>query len=155
MTPAAKPAKEKDDRSPSIAHIDDAVANVFETMLRQPCVLTTHPSDNGPGISAKIVFSGPLEGHCILQISAIAADRVADILLGAEGDWDDQLIEDAVGELCNMIAGGWKSRLSDAAAASQLSIPAITRSAAGHTSATTRRFYKFNNETLEVALTLA
>jgi chemotaxis protein CheX len=144
-----------------IEHIDHAVAEVFDTMLRQPCTVIDRPDSAQNHISARIVFSGTLEGHCAIHLSAATADRLTDALLGAEGDWDDQMIDDAVGELCNMIAGGWKSRLAAPASVCHLSMPQVSRAGnaetlphAVHEVHTTHRFYGFNdNSVLEVALT--
>ena len=166
MTPSAATRA-----APWIESIDDAVAEVFEMMLRQPCIMVDEASPAGqsisPSISAKIVFSGTLEGQCIVRLSTEAADRLTDALLGAEGDWDDSMIDDAVGEMCNMIAGGWKSKLEAHASACNLSVPAVSRSHACETphprthetvpvaAPTARRFYAFDGSVLEVTLALA
>ena len=69
------------------------------------------------------------------------------------------MIDDAVGELCNMIAGGWKSRLGAPASVCHISVPAVTRSTAReglhNDPPTTRRFYVFNGSVLEVALAIS
>jgi chemotaxis protein CheX len=36
------------------------------------------------------------------------------------------MVEDAIGELCNMVAGGWKSKLEGEQAACLISPPTIT-----------------------------
>jgi chemotaxis protein CheX len=139
-----------------VAHIDDAVSEVFALMLRHHCVLVAHPKAIVTGISASILFSGTLEGQCTVHVSIPTADRITDALLGTEGDWDDEMLDDAVGELCNMIAGGWKSRLGPPASVCRLSVPTVSRSRSTnrpHTT-TTRRFYTFNGSVFEVALAL-
>jgi len=150
---------QQEDHAQWIAHLDGAVTEVVETMLRQRCTAVDGPPAARTTISAKIVFSGALEGHCIVHVSTAAAGRLTDALLGAEGDWDDQMIDDAVGELCNMIAGGWKSRLGPPASVCHLSVPAVSRTSTREKSqkspATTRRFYAFDGAILEVALTLS
>ena len=141
--------------------IDDAVTHVFAIMLRQPCV----PVDEipaaaqlpGPGISATILISGALQGQCAVHLSTTAAARFTAILLGADTNCDQPVIDDAVRELCNMIAGGWKSRLGPLASACQISVPAIS-----HTIPPTQpddpsvicRHYAFAGSLLEVTLTL-
>jgi chemotaxis protein CheX len=150
---------EDEDQSQWIAHMDDAVTEVFATMLRQRCTALDGLAETETHISATIVFSGTLEGHCAVHLSTATADRLTDALLGAEGDWDDQMIDDAVGELCNMIAGGWKSRLEAPASVCHLSVPMVSRGAAPeklpHNAITTRRFYAFNGSVLEVTLALS
>ena len=168
---AFNPASADDpDRTRWIAHLDEAVAEIFETMLGQRSSVVDAPP---PGahtsakisahicahICATIVFSGALDGLCIVQASPATADRLTDALLGAEGDWDDEMIDDALGEMCNMIAGGWKSRLGPPASVCHLSVPAVSRTSTREKSqkspATTRRFYAFDGAILEVALTLS
>ena len=91
--------------------IDSAVAEVFEQMLWQTCRVSKVDCGGAERIRACITLRGPHSARCCVELPVTAGDQVADALLGSEGDWDDELIEDAVGELCNMIAGRVKSRL--------------------------------------------
>jgi chemotaxis protein CheX len=140
-----------------VCQIDEAVAEVFETMLRLPCVLVDETPAKGATVSARIVFSGAIDGECVVLMPAAAAGRLTDTLLETEGDWDDEMLDDTVGELCNMIAGGWKSR-SGMDAECQISVPAFSRSATrkqmdeGH--GAMRRFYGLGEDVLEVAMVL-
>jgi chemotaxis protein CheX len=155
--PACRSAEDEDqDQARWIAHLDDAVGEVFELMLRQRCALVDETTAAARWISAKIVFSGTLEGQCVVQVSGAGADRLADALLGAEGDWDDEMIDDAVGELCNMIAGGWKSRLDAPASVCTLSMPSVSRGPAQNTleHCAARRSYGFDGAVVEVTLEL-
>jgi len=146
--------------------IDDAVTHVFAIMLRHPCVQVdeapTEVQPASPGIFATILISGAVQGRCAVHLSADAAARFTAILLGTDAHWnehiaDDAVIDDAVRELCNMIAGGWKSRLGALASACQISVPAIS-----HTIPPTQpddpsvicRHYAFAGSLLEVTLTL-
>jgi len=63
------------------------------------------------GIAAKILLSGAIEAQCLVEFPQATAKKLTDAFLGSQDDWEDALIEDAIGELCNMIAGGWKSAL--------------------------------------------
>lgn len=158
-TPMPEQTNEEDlarDRGRWVEHVDGAVTEVFEMMLRRPCALVDGRPQMEPGISAEIVFSGSMEGRCSIRLSSETAYRLTDALIGAEGDWDDEMIEDAVGELCNMIAGGWKSRLGSGSAVCQLSVPAVSRNHGRPEEelAGNRRFYQFNGSVLEVELTI-
>ncbi|WP_035350500.1 chemotaxis protein CheX [Edaphobacter aggregans] len=62
-------------------------------------------------ITATIRFSGAVEGECLLYASRPVAQITAEALLGTVSEPDDLMVEDAIGELCNMVAGGWKSKL--------------------------------------------
>ena len=137
--------------------IDDAVTHVFAIMLRQPCAPVDEAPTAAPGISATILISGALQGRCVVHLSTAAAARFATLLLGTDANWAQPVIDDAVRELCNMIAGGWKSRLGPLASACQISVPAIS-----HTIPPTQpddpsvicRHYAFAGSLLEVTLTL-
>ena len=141
-----------------IALLDDTVDEVFEAMLRRRCTIVEEAPPSAAYISAKILFSGTPDGHCVVQASLATASRLTGALLGAEDDWGDKMIDDAVGEMCNMIAGGWKSRLETFMACFQLSVPKLSRGPArhalGHARLATRRLYAFDDSVLEVTLSL-
>jgi chemotaxis protein CheX len=149
--------------------IDEAVAHVFEIMLCQPCTKVDHtpteipavPHPNDLGISATIAISGALQGQCAVHLSTAAAAHFTAILLGPDTNWelrntDEAVIDDAVRELCNMIAGGWKSRLGPLASACHISVPYISYSVPQRRADSPtgiRRLYAFSGSRLEVILT--
>jgi chemotaxis protein CheX len=139
--------------------MDDAVEEVFLRMLERPCTVTGERLAIPPDISARINFSGALEAHCIVEFPSTSAQRLTLALLGdTDAHWDDAVIADAVGEFCNMVAGGWKQRLGPHAWQANLSVPSISRSpdrtapAVGAT--TLRRAYAFDDSPFLVSLTL-
>jgi chemotaxis protein CheX len=50
---------------------------------------------------------------------------IAERLAGMEFDSVDDVVKDAVGEICNMLAGTWKGKVPDLAANCGLSVPAV------------------------------
>lgn len=146
------------DQNRWMTQFDDIVTEVFQLMLQRQCVVVDTAPPAGKNISAKILFSGTVEGHCTVRLSTEAACLLTDALLGAPGNWDEGMIDDAVGELCNMIAGAWKSRLSAHASACSLSVPQVSRTQAPESlnaDKITRKFYAFEGSVLEVALGLS
>jgi chemotaxis protein CheX len=140
-----------------LEEIDAVVARVFQTMLLRSCGAAVALGAAAPGISARVQLSGAVQAHCVVEFPILTAEKLTDAFLGSEdGDWDDHMIEDAVGELCNMIAGGWKGKLGPLDPASQLSTPTISRAASGDASgnATLRRTYTFEGSTFHVTLLL-
>jgi chemotaxis protein CheX len=109
--------------------MDEAVAEVFESMLQRSCRPTTQPSAAPADIFACISFSGTLEAQCVVAFPTASAQRLAGALL-RPGEWDVAMLADAVGELCNMIAGGWKRRLGAPGWEADLSAPSISRAPA-------------------------
>jgi chemotaxis protein CheX len=106
--------------------MDGAVAEVFDCMLRRNCHPTSQPSVTAPDIFACISFSGALDAQCVVEFPSASAQQLAGALLGP-GGWDAGMLEDAVGELCNMISGGWKRRLGAPGWEANLSVPSISR----------------------------
>jgi chemotaxis protein CheX len=139
--------------------MDDAVEEVFHRMLERSCAAIGDAFAIRPDISAKISLSGALEAQCVVEFPATSALCLTLAFLGdGEADWDDAMIADAVGEFCNMIAGGWKQRLGPQAWPADLSVPSIyrgpdlTTAAAGAT--THHRAYVFDDSPFLVSLTL-
>jgi chemotaxis protein CheX len=114
-----------------VSRLDTAVSEVFEMMLARSC----DPMDGDINIVdgkivARIQFTGAVSGECILYASPATAAITAEALLGSPSD-DDPMADDAIGELCNMIAGGWKSKLEHPQDGCLISVPAVTREGLG------------------------
>jgi chemotaxis protein CheX len=109
-----------------IARLDSAVFEVFEMMLARNCSPAEIADAIAPCISARILFSGVIDGECVLFASESVARATAEALLGIPSEPGDPMAGDAIGELCNMIAGGWKSKLGSDEAGCAISPPSIT-----------------------------
>ena len=70
-------------------------------------------------------FGGILSGACILTCDERAARLIAEKMTGMSFDAVDDVVKDGIGEICNMIAGGWKSKVPVLAANCGLSLPAV------------------------------
>ena len=73
-----------------------------------------------------IGFAGAISGMCEIRLSvpasiAITQAMVPDTAIAEDSEW----ICDAVGELCNLLAGGWKNRLPELGAGCSLTIPTV------------------------------
>jgi chemotaxis protein CheX len=110
-----------------IARLDSAVSEVFEMMLDRSCGPVDAEVGIDERITARIQFSGTMTGECLVYASQTVAQIAAEAMLGAVAQGCDPMVEDAVGELCNMIAGGWKSKLESSEAVCLISVPAVTR----------------------------
>lgn len=114
--------------------LDASVDEVFATMLglacrREPAPL---PAPEGESVTAVVGFGGAITGACIFSSSAESARLLAGHMTGSCFATVDDTVKDAMGEICNMLAGAWKARLPTLAAGCNLSIPAvITGSAYG------------------------
>jgi len=106
--------------------LDSAAAEVFEMMVGTPL----GPSDEAtlPRVAdytAMIGLAGDLCGVLSFRCSHESAAQVAGKMLGAEEEVSAECIRDALGEICNMVAGSFKAQVSDVAAQCMLSVPTV------------------------------
>ena len=141
---------------------DETVAEIFRTLLGLN-VRTLPPSETyipaaDNGRTAIVGFSGAMRGYCGVRLTSPAACSIASAMLGGvlmeEGD---ESIDDGVGEICNMIAGGWKNRIPELSSRCSLSPPTVIsgRDYKVHTvkpSVTIVRLYAFDEHTIQVVL---
>lgn len=110
-------------------NLDESVREVFDTMLGVECrKLTDSPEPAGKdsaSVTAVVGFGGILSGACVFHCNANTAIRIASRMTGMEFTTVDDVVKDGVGEICNMLAGTWKSKVPDLAANCGLSVPAV------------------------------
>src|SRR3569833_1235630 len=111
-------------------NLDTSVYEVFGTMLGADCArrreddssIMIRPVDS---VTAVVGFGGILSGACILTCDDRAARLIAEKMTGMSFDAVDDVVKDGIGEICNMIAGGWKSKVPVLAANCGLALPAV------------------------------
>jgi chemotaxis protein CheX len=138
--------------------MDEAVEEVFSLMMGVGC----KPVDDCPisepeTISAVIGLAGAISGTCVLRSGERGALRMAGALTGIEIAALDDTVKDAVGEVCNMVAGAWKGKLPALASGCMLSTPTVV-TGTNHQLHTQRpefrlqRYYCFESQTFSVML---
>lgn len=116
-------------------HIARAVADVFRTMLSKTAALREAEPEAalapGQQVVGTVGFTGELTGVVYLYFEQEFANQCTGRVLGmsepelrAAGD---EVVNDAVGELTNMVAGSFKNALCDAGFPCKLTIPSILR----------------------------
>ena len=75
--------------------------------------------------TAMIGLAGDLCGVLSFRCSHASAARIAGKMLGTEESTSAECIRDALGEICNMVAGSFKGQVSDVAAQCMLSVPTV------------------------------
>ncbi|MGA8144255.1 MAG: chemotaxis protein CheX [Candidatus Acidiferrales bacterium] len=98
---------------------------VFELMLGcqlQP--LETVP-ETGLDITSMVGLAGQLCGVMSIRSSKEAAALMAFKMLGAEADKNGPEVRDAFGEICNMVAGNFKNKVSGLGEGCMLSVPTV------------------------------
>jgi chemotaxis protein CheX len=111
-------------------NLDSSVNEVFQTMLGIDCRRESSPSASDPGsvpgsVTAVIGFGGILSGACVLECSSKTAMTLASQMTGMEFTEVDDTVKDGIGEICNMLAGAWKSKVPELASGCGLSVPAV------------------------------
>lgn len=114
------------------ALVKSAVGTVFDTMLNMP--MKEVPGDgfsfgNELQIASSVGFTGNLNGVIYLYSTVQFAGRITSGLLGlseAEAQ-QEEYVNDAMGEIANMVVGHVKSRLTDSGVACVMTIPSIVR----------------------------
>lgn len=105
--------------------LDEAVGEVLLMMLQLACEPASRAEAMISPISAMVTFTGRMQGSCVVHVESGCAAWLTTLLVGDSSEPGVELIRDTVGELCNMIAGGYKNRLCAMHAGSTLSVPRI------------------------------
>jgi chemotaxis protein CheX len=98
---------------------------VFELMLgaalEEPAEA---PNGEGLEITSMIGLAGQLCGVMSLRCSSKSAARMASCMLGIDAK-DGPEVWDALGEVCNMVAGNFKNKISGLGDGCMLSVPTV------------------------------
>jgi len=108
-------------------NLDASVEEVFRLMLGVNCQRSMEPEEiaEPESVTAVVGFGGLLSGACVFRSGASTAIKIAAHMTGMEFEAVDDTVKDGVGEICNMLAGEWKSKVPGLAANCSLSIPAV------------------------------
>lgn len=142
--------------------LTSTVPEVLETMFSMEALAMPQGNLQSLGSSlvvASVGFIGDLNGIVHLYLNTAFARVLAANLLGiADDEFDgNEMIDDAIGELGNMIVGAVKGRLCDEGAPCVLTIPTIVRGDSllvGATGLTDRRMLSFRCGDDEITLEL-
>jgi chemotaxis protein CheX len=118
--------RENLDRVSNPHNLNASVDEVFHLMLGVSChaIPAMQPAD-GESITAVVGFGGLLSGACVFRSGESTALSIAAKLTGMEFAGLDDTVKDAIGEICNMLAGAWKGKVPELSANCGLSIPAV------------------------------
>lgn len=106
--------------------IECAVLEVFEMMAGARLEVDAGSKEEPRGEQTAMVgMAGELCGMTILCCSRTAGSKFASLMLGGDAASNPQTSRDALGELCNMIAGNFKAKVSNLADHCMLSVPTV------------------------------
>lgn len=90
-------------------YLDRAADDVFSTMMGVSCTPAEKRAvEERETISAVIGLAGAMSGSLVLHSGKASALRMAELLAGFAPEGVDAMVRDAIGEICNMLAGAWK-----------------------------------------------
>ena len=106
-----------------------AVEEVFEIMLgcRVKPAATQPPATWKTEFTAMVGLAGSLCGILTFACDQPTAREVAKCMLGPEIADSEGQVSDALGEICNMIAGNFKNKLSGTDGRCMLSVPTVIK----------------------------
>jgi len=108
-------------------NLDASVEEVFQLMLGTNVTKNdvVVPITEQESVTSVVGFGGLLSGACVFRCGASTALKTAANMTGMEFEEIDDTVKDAIGEICNMLAGAWKGKVPDLAANCGLSVPAV------------------------------
>jgi chemotaxis protein CheX len=103
-----------------------ATQEVFELMLACPLEIPASPPlEQELDITSVVGLAGQLCGILTVRCSAQSAARMASRMLGVETAQAGPEMWDAIGEICNMVAGNFKNKISGLGDGCMLSVPTV------------------------------
>ena len=117
-------------RTDLIVELVKATEEVFETMVFRK--LTTGAPIEGDALRATsnvvglVGFGGTLSGLVAFYSTRHAAEEIAGSMLGLPAGRVNGEMPDAIGEVTNMIAGGFRLKLAERGETLAISIPSVT-----------------------------
>jgi chemotaxis protein CheX len=145
-------------------HLARALSDVFKTMFNREILLSTaeNPAESNsleqrhirkfsiPQVVGTVGFVGDANGSVYLHLDQPFANLCTGQILGLEESEmhtiDDESVNDAIGELTNMVVGGFKNGFSESGYFCKLTIPSILRGRDFHIEspgASRRHAYRF------------
>lgn len=103
-----------------------AMQEVFDLMLASPLEVPRQPPpEEGLDITSMVGLAGQLRGVLTVRCSTKTSGRMASRMLGVEAENAGQELWDAVGEICNMVAGNFKNKIAGLGDGCMLSVPTV------------------------------
>jgi chemotaxis protein CheX len=105
--------------------IDTAAREVFELMLSTQLTVPTAFEEKPLDVTAMVGLAGQLCGVLSVRCTGKAAAMMASKMLAMDLDKVGPEISDALGEVCNMVAGNFKNKVAGLSEGCMLSPPTV------------------------------
>jgi CheY-specific phosphatase CheX len=108
----------------------DGAKEAFDTMIMLPIEPVESFSDDGDptgSLVASITFTGSMTGALVIKTPKASAEHVAKSMMMMEADEEIDPVEvnDALGEVANLILGGFKTRIAEPIGEINISVPMV------------------------------
>jgi chemotaxis protein CheX len=109
--------------------LECAVKEVFQIMLQSELTTMEKTFDQVAtgDTTAMVGLAGALCGVLSIRCSSQTAESIAGRMLGSVGAVSPSEVPDAMAEICNMVAGNFKSKITRLADNCMLSVPTVIR----------------------------
>lgn len=142
------------------AVLDQSVEEVLGLMLGVPVSVaenTTAAESHSASLTAVIGLAGALSGAYTVLVSSEAAMQMTACMAGIEITTVDETVIDGLGEITNMLAGAWKSKITSLNSACLLSVPTVVTGTQYEVHKRTSAFrfarsYRFNDSLFTVSI---
>ena len=115
-----------EDRESWVPLLQLAAREVFELMLGSHLTPSPEPfPEDGIDITSMVGLAGRICGVMTVRCTAKSAVRIASAMLGGEPESAGPETWDAMGEVCNMIAGNFKNKIAGLGDGCMLSVPTV------------------------------
>jgi chemotaxis protein CheX len=140
--------------------LDQTVEEVLGLMMNVPVAISEIPValTNVPvTLTAVIGLAGALSGAFTVVVNETGAKQITACMMGMEVTAVDDTVLDGLGEIANILAGAWKSKIPSLSGACLLSVPTVvvgTHYDIHKKTSTFRiaRSYRFNESVFTVTL---
>jgi len=105
--------------------LDTAAREVFELMLGCQLTVSATAEETPMDVTAMVGLAGQLCGMLSVRCQGKAAAVMTSKMLGMPLDKVGPEVADALGEVCNMVAGNFKNKIAGLAEACMLSPPTV------------------------------
>ena len=116
----------KDWRENWLSTLQLAGQEVFELMLASRLEISSAPLDEKSlNLTSMVGLAGQLCGVLTVRCSSKSGALMACRMLGVDAEAASQAICDAAGEVCNMVAGNFKNKITGLGDGCMLSVPTV------------------------------
>jgi|UPI00068D253D chemotaxis protein CheX len=144
----------------NMAILDQTVAEVLGLMMGVPVNVSetvVSPTNVPITLTAVIGLAGALSGAFTVVVNEAGAKQITACMMGIEVTTVDDTVLDGLGEIANILAGAWKSKIPALSAACLLSVPTVVTGTHYdiHKKTSTFRLarsYRFEDSTFSITL---